>query len=81
MTPVAWTILIVGIIAVVGILFLFTARTKKLKSQFGPEYDRQVKASGNNIARKECIAFRFILYPNRSANNSPESGVALRKNL
>ena len=58
MTPVAWTILIVGIIAVVGIFLLFTARTKKLKSQFGPEYDRQVKASGNTLKAEQELEHR-----------------------
>jgi len=49
MTATAWIILIVGIIAVVGTILYFQTRTKKLKSKFGPEYDRLVREKGSSV--------------------------------
>jgi len=54
MTSVGWIVLIVGIIIVVAAILLFKARTQKLKSKFGPEYDRLVRERGSSVtAEKE----------------------------
>ena len=58
MTSVAWIILIVGIIVIVGTILLFKARTQKLKSQFGPEYDRLVQERGSSVTAEKELETR-----------------------
>ena len=50
MTPTAWVLLIVAVVAIVlAALFALEARTKKLRSKFGPEYDRVVRREGSTF--------------------------------
>ena len=56
MTTVAWVILIVAIVAIIvaGLLAGKVHRTKKLRQQFGPEYDRVIAERGSSMrAEKE----------------------------
>ena len=54
MTPEKWVVLI-GAIALIAIVVLVISRTrsKKLKSRFGPEYDRLVRERGAATAERE----------------------------
>lgn len=69
MTATGWIILIVGIIVALGIILLFKARTKKLKTRFGPEYDRAVRERGNAMAaereleQREKRVEKFKIHP------------------
>jgi len=58
MTTTGWIVLIVGIILVVGTILLFKARTRKLKSQFGPEYDRAVRERGSALTAERELEQR-----------------------
>ena len=48
-------VIIIGIIAIAFAVWMFTQkqRTRRLRSQFGPEYDRMVEASGRHQAETE----------------------------
>lgn len=59
MTPLTWTILIIAIVAIaLAILFFIQSRTKKLKSQFGPEYDRAVREQGSTFKAERELEHR-----------------------
>lgn len=50
MTPLTWSILIIAILAVAcAVVFFIQARTKNLKSKFGPEYERAVREQGSTF--------------------------------
>ena len=74
MTPVSWSILIIAILAVAGaVVFFIQTRTKKLKSKFGPEYERAVREQGSTFKAErelENRAKRVEKFPIRSL--SPE---------
>jgi hypothetical protein len=67
MTTTAWVILIVAIAAlgVAAWMYLRTQQTKRLRSRFGPEYDRAVDELGNarkaedELARREKRVQKF----------------------
>ncbi len=50
MTSTAWVFLIIAVIAILlAVFFALKARTKKLRSRFGPEYDRTVREQGSTL--------------------------------
>jgi hypothetical protein len=57
MTPTAWAILIIAIV-VVAVLVVFNLRTRKLKSKFGPEYDRLVRERGGTLTAERELEHR-----------------------
>jgi hypothetical protein len=72
MTSTTWAILIVGVIVIaLAILFAFKARTKKLKSKFGPEYDRVVRESGGTIAAEKELEHRAKRVENFKIHSLP----------
>ena len=86
MTPTTWTVLIVGIvvIAVVIVLALKT-RSKKLRSKFGPEYDRVVRERGSTMAAEKELEHRAKRVENFKIQTLPPAdadqlGVEWRKN-
>jgi hypothetical protein len=89
MTSVAWIILIVGIIVIVGTILLFKARTQKLKSKFGPEYDRVVQERGSSVTAEKELETRAKRVENSmsihslkaSAINLPQNGEGHRSSL
>jgi hypothetical protein len=59
MTPAAWVFLIIAIIAIVlALFFAMKARTKKLRSRFGPEYDRAVREQGSTLKAERMLEQR-----------------------
>src|SRR5947209_1786748 len=59
MTPLTWVILVIAIIAVALTAFaLMQARTRKLKSKFGPEYDRLVRERGSALTAERELERR-----------------------
>jgi hypothetical protein len=59
MTSLTWIVLIVGIVVLaLAILFTLKARTRKLKSKFGPEYDRVVEARGSTMTAEKELEHR-----------------------
>lgn len=69
MTTAGWLVLVVGIILVVGAILLFKARSQKLKSKFGPEYDRLVRERGSTmraereLEQREKRVEKFRIHP------------------
>jgi hypothetical protein len=50
MTALTWSLIIIAIIAIgFAAIVVFRTRTRKLKSQFGPEYDRVVHERGSTL--------------------------------
>lgn len=59
MTTASWVILIVAIIAVVlALVMAFRLRSKKLRSRFGPEYDRLVRERGGTLTAERELENR-----------------------
>lgn len=59
MTPLSWVLLTIAIVAVVvAIAVSLRMRTKKLRSRFGPEYDRVVGEKGNAFKAERELANR-----------------------
>jgi hypothetical protein len=59
MTPTAWVLLCVALAAIVLAAFvILQKRTKKLKSKFGPEYDRAVREQGSTIKAERELEHR-----------------------
>lgn len=59
MTPLSWTLLVIAIVAVVvAIVVALRMRTKKLRSRFGPEYDRVVREQGNTLKAERELEHR-----------------------
>jgi hypothetical protein len=72
MTSTTWAILIVGVIVIALAIFVAVkARTKKLKSKFGPEYDRVVKESGSTIAAEKELEHRAKRVENFKIHSLP----------
>jgi hypothetical protein len=67
MSTATWVVLIIAVaaIAVAAWMYLRTKQTQRLKSQFGPEYDRLVEERGNaqraedELARREKRVEKF----------------------
>jgi hypothetical protein len=57
MTTTGWIILIVAIL-VIGTFLLLKARSRKLKSRFGPEYDRVVRERGSAMTAERELENR-----------------------
>jgi hypothetical protein len=50
MTSVTWALLIIAIVAIAfGVVMAFKTRSKKLRSKFGPEYERLVRERGSTF--------------------------------
>lgn len=50
MTSAAWIFLIIAVLAILlAVFFALKTRTKKLRSRFGPEYDRAVLNNGSTL--------------------------------
>ena len=49
MSPLTVTVIVIAVLVVIAAAILYTRkeRTRRLRSQFGPEYDRVVKTQGN----------------------------------
>lgn len=59
MTPTAWVLLIVAVIAILAaVFFAMQAHTKKLRSTFGPEYDRAVREQGGTLEAERVLSQR-----------------------
>jgi hypothetical protein len=59
MTSLTWVILIIVIVAIALTAFaLMKARTRKLKSKFGPEYDRLVRERGSALTAERELEHR-----------------------
>jgi len=59
MTSTAVIILVVVLVAVaLAVFMLFQARSKKLRSRFGPEYDRVVKQRGSTLTAERELEHR-----------------------
>jgi hypothetical protein len=59
MTPLDWSLLIVAIVAIgIAVLVGFQMRSKKLRSKFGPEYDRLVKEQGSTLKAEKELEHR-----------------------
>lgn len=59
MTAIDWIILIIGVTVItVAIVLAFKARTQKLRTRFGPEYDRVVQATGGTLAAQKELENR-----------------------
>ena len=59
MTPTAWVLLSVAIAAIILVVFFaLQMRTKKLKSRFGPEYDRVVREQGSTLKAERELEHR-----------------------
>jgi hypothetical protein len=58
MTTTGWIILIVAIVLVLGTILLLKARSRKLKSRFGPEYDRVVRERGSAMTAERELEKR-----------------------
>lgn len=59
MTPLNWALVIVAIVAIVfAILVVTRTRTKKLRSRFGPEYDRVVTEQGSTLKAERELSHR-----------------------
>lgn len=60
MTTVTWVILVIAIIAVAVAVFMAwkVQRTKKLRSRFGPEYDRLVQERGSTLRAEKELDYR-----------------------
>jgi hypothetical protein len=54
-----WVVLIIGVLAIAfAVLAGLKARTKKLRSKFGPEYDRLVRERGSTLAAERDLELR-----------------------
>jgi len=59
MTSLTWVILVIAIIAVAfAVIAALKVRTKKLKSRFGPEYDRVVRERGSTLTAERELEHR-----------------------
>ena len=60
MTPTAWIILVIAVVAIViiGFLAFRKNRTKDLRTRFGPEYDRVVQERGSAMQAEKELAYR-----------------------
>lgn len=59
MTPLNWALLIIAILAVIiVVVFSLRVRTKKLKSKFGPEYERAVREQGSTFKAERELEHR-----------------------
>ena len=59
MTPTAWVLLIIAVIAILAaVYFALTSRTKKLRTRFGPEYDRAVREQGSTFKAERELEHR-----------------------
>jgi hypothetical protein len=59
MTTATWVILIIAIIAIAcAVVIGFRLRSKKLKSRFGPEYDRLVHERGSTMTAERELEHR-----------------------
>jgi hypothetical protein len=59
MTTAGWVVLIVAIIAVaLALVMAFRLRSKKLRSRFGPEYDRLVRQRGSTLTAERELENR-----------------------
>ena len=60
MTPIAWIIVAIIVVAVVAGTFMWSrrARSAHLRDQFGPEYDRAVEAKGDRAKAEADLADR-----------------------
>jgi hypothetical protein len=73
MTTQTWVILIAIIAIGIVALLLLKQRTRKLKSKFGPEYDRAVRESGSSLKAErelEQLAKRVERFRIRHLNNA-----------
>jgi hypothetical protein len=59
MTPLTWVILVIAIIAIgFAVMMALKVRTKKLRSRFGPEYDRVVRERGSTLTAERELEHR-----------------------
>ena len=59
MTPLNWALVIIAIVAVAfAIIVSLRTRTRKLRSRFGPEYDRVVSEQGSTLKAERELAHR-----------------------
>ncbi|HEY7005921.1 MAG TPA: hypothetical protein VH392_05495 [Sphingomicrobium sp.] len=60
MTPLAWIIVAIMVVAVIvgAILYSRRARSEHLRDRFGPEYDRAIKAKGDQSKAEADLAAR-----------------------
>jgi FtsZ-interacting cell division protein ZipA len=59
MTSLTWVVLIIGILAIAfAILAGLKVRSKKLRSKFGPEYDRLVRERGSTFTAERELEHR-----------------------
>jgi hypothetical protein len=59
MTSLTWVILVIAIIAIAfAVIGALKVRTKKLRSKFGPEYDRVVRERGNTLTAERELEHR-----------------------
>jgi hypothetical protein len=59
MTSITWVVLVIAIAAIAfAVVIALKARTKKLRSQFGPEYDRVVRERGSALTAERELEHR-----------------------
>ncbi len=59
MTPLTWLLLIIAILAIAfAVVAFLRLRTKKLRSRFGPEYERVVHERGNTFSAERELENR-----------------------
>lgn len=59
MTPLTWLLLIIAILAIAfAVVVGLRTRTKKLRSRFGPEYDRVVQERGSTLEAERELEHR-----------------------
>ncbi len=59
MTPLNWALVIIAILAIaLAIIVSLRTRTKKLRSRFGPEYDRVVREQGSTVRAERELEHR-----------------------
>jgi len=59
MTPTAWVLLCIAAAAILlAVFFVLHKRTQKLKSKFGPEYDRAVREQGGTFKAERELEHR-----------------------
>lgn len=59
MTPLDWSLLVIAIAAIgIAVVVGLQMRSKKLRSKFGPEYDRAVKEEGSTLKAERELEHR-----------------------
>jgi len=59
MTSLTWVVLVIAIVAIAfAVLMAFKVRTRKLRSRFGPEYDRVVRERGSALTAERELEHR-----------------------